>query len=156
MKKKSKIILKKKEVTWKVPESISKKPRIKSLVFCTQASRPKLRFNTEAKALRYMMWNSEEILRENGKAPVRAYWCSHCRCFHITSRAYQICGKQGKQDILNILQSILLTEDIKESEELLHEAEKMVEESIGTWKLEVQGLLKTTRSLIDKRKLNQG
>ena len=153
---KSKVTLKKKKVTWNVPESFSKKPKITSLIFCTQANRPKLQFKTEIEAERYMEWNSDEILRESGKAPVRAYWCNRCMCYHITSRAQQLCGKRRKQEIIEVLQNVILTEDCQKSREYLQQAEKLLDESIGGSKSELLSLFKAAKRVVRKREINQG
>lgn len=44
-------------------------------------------FESEQAANRFMEFNAEEIQEENGKAPVRAYYCDMCLGWHLTSLA---------------------------------------------------------------------
>lgn len=43
-------------------------------------------FESEQAANRFMEFNADEIQEENGKAPVRAYYCDMCLGWHLTSR----------------------------------------------------------------------
>ena len=45
-------------------------------------------FETQAKADNFIKYNSEGILEENGKAPVRSYYCEMCGGYHVTSVGY--------------------------------------------------------------------
>ena len=58
----------------------------KNRVYCPDCGRTKMLFESEAKALRFMKFNKEEIELENGKAPVRAYECKMCGGWHLTSK----------------------------------------------------------------------
>lgn len=62
------------------------RPRRENLVYCPASRKEKLRFETETKAYRYIEYNSERISIENGYAPIRAYWCKECGCWHVTSK----------------------------------------------------------------------
>lgn len=42
-------------------------------------------FETQSKADNFIKYNSEGILEENGKAPVRSYYCEFCFGYHVTS-----------------------------------------------------------------------
>lgn len=42
-------------------------------------------FETETKANTFIKFNSDEIARESGYAPVRAYHCLACNAWHLTS-----------------------------------------------------------------------
>ena len=56
----------------------------KNRVFCTQCFKPKMVFESRAKALNFIRFNAEEINDENGYAPKRAYYCSSCGAWHVT------------------------------------------------------------------------
>ncbi len=52
-----------------------------------EASRKMVRaFPTEDAADRFIAMCSNTIAAKNGYAPVRSYWCSSCRCYHVTSQ----------------------------------------------------------------------
>lgn len=52
---------------------------------CPYAGKAKILFSSESKALRYITWNAEEITATNGYCPTRAYYCSACGGWHVTS-----------------------------------------------------------------------
>ena len=58
----------------------------KNQYFCRDCQRQKMRFQTEKEALRFIDFNADEIEAETGKRPIRAYYCSSCAAWHITSR----------------------------------------------------------------------
>ena len=47
--------------------------------------KPKMLFESQAKADNFILYNKEEIEEENGKAPVRSYYCRLCGGWHVTS-----------------------------------------------------------------------
>ena len=47
--------------------------------------RPKMLFETKAKADNFIKFNSSEIMEESGKAPIRSYYCEICGGYHVTS-----------------------------------------------------------------------
>lgn len=53
--------------------------------YCHEAGKKKMRFETEKKADNFIKFNSEEIEEENGKAPIRSYYCRFCCAWHVTS-----------------------------------------------------------------------
>ncbi|MCD8208684.1 MAG: hypothetical protein LUD72_12155 [Bacteroidales bacterium] len=58
---------------------------VKHRFFCLQASKYKLLFDSKEKAIRYLRWNANAIKEENGYAPTRAYYCTYCAGWHVTS-----------------------------------------------------------------------
>ena len=58
---------------------------IRNQVFCVGCNRTKMLFETQAKANNFIKFNSEGIKEENGKAPVRSYYCEFCGGYHVTS-----------------------------------------------------------------------
>ncbi len=65
-------------------EDLATKP--KKQIFCPACKRPKILFSTEKKALNFMKFNSEQIKKVSGYCPVRAYYCSTCGGWHVTSQ----------------------------------------------------------------------
>lgn len=59
----------------------------KNQIFCPACRRTKMLFESEQAANRFMEFNAEDIQEENGKAPVRAYYCDMCLGWHLTSLA---------------------------------------------------------------------
>ena len=57
----------------------------KNKIFCVSCKRPKMLFESQAKADNFILYNKEEIEEENGKAPVRSYYCRLCGGWHVTS-----------------------------------------------------------------------
>ena len=58
---------------------------IKNQIFCVACGRPKMLFETKAKADNFIRFNSSEIMEESGKAPIRSYYCEICGGYHVTS-----------------------------------------------------------------------
>ena len=57
----------------------------RNTIFCHGCQRTKMLFETKAKADNFIRFNSEGIQEENGKAPVRSYYCGICGGYHVTS-----------------------------------------------------------------------
>ena len=55
----------------------------KHRVYCPIAMRPKMVFETEQKALRFIEMNADQF---TGTAPIRAYFCTGCGGWHVTHR----------------------------------------------------------------------
>lgn len=50
---------------------------------CPDIGRPKMLFDTEAKALNFIKFNGEELTDDTSK--LRVYWCNACGGYHISS-----------------------------------------------------------------------
>ena len=61
-------------------------PRDENRVFCPYCQKSKLQFQSEKQAYRYIAFNGEKIAELKGFAPIRAYYCPACGCWHTTSR----------------------------------------------------------------------
>jgi len=57
----------------------------KSLVYCYACKRRKMLFGEQSEADNFIKYNHGGILEENGKAPVRSYYCELCCGYHVTS-----------------------------------------------------------------------
>ena len=62
----------------------------KNRIFCVDCGRTKQLFDSEEKALRFIEFNSKEILEKSGKVPVRCYFCNACGGWHVTSSPHQL------------------------------------------------------------------
>lgn len=58
----------------------------KHTVFCNDCGRSKLLFETEKKADTFIKFNADTISNENGKKPIRSYYCIACGGWHVTSQ----------------------------------------------------------------------
>ena len=57
----------------------------KNLVYCYACKRRKMLFEEKSEADNFIKYNHGGILEENGKAPVRSYYCEFCCGYHVTS-----------------------------------------------------------------------
>lgn len=64
------------------------KPK-KNRVYCEELGRTKMLFPSEKKAMNFIRFNTDEIIEETGKAPVRCYYCNSCAGWHVTSNPNQ-------------------------------------------------------------------
>jgi hypothetical protein len=77
----------------------------KNRVYCYGSHRTKMLFESKAKADNFIAYNSKGILEENGKAPIRSYYCRLCGGYHVTSNPSVISGEtldQRDQELLKL------------------------------------------------------
>ena len=74
----------------------------KNQVFCPSAQRAKMLFSERSKALNFIKFNYDEILEESGKAPDRAYYCSACGGWHVTSKKLPFSNRRKMKEMLTI------------------------------------------------------
>lgn len=74
----------------------------KNNVFCLSANRPKILFEEKKQALNFIRFNHDEILVSSGKAPVRAYFCSSCAGWHVTSKRLPMTYRKKTREMLTI------------------------------------------------------
>ncbi len=101
----------------------------KNRVYCYGCQRSKMLFETKAKADNFITYNSEGMLEENGKAPVRSYYCELCGGYHVTSNPSADAGeilnhrdqimmarfdnyKKGKEDYMEIHLEVIAKTDL--------------------------------------------
>ena len=65
----------------------------KNKLFCVACQRTKMLFETQAEADRFVSFNKEEIEEENGRAPIRSYYCKLCGGYHVTSNPSEEAGE---------------------------------------------------------------
>ena len=75
---------------------------IKNSRFCPQCGKSKIVFETKKEAYRFLKFNADEIEAESGKRPVRAYYCTACGGWHVTSKPqssdrYDLVRKYGSR-----------------------------------------------------------
>lgn len=61
---------------------------VKNKFHCVACRRPKMIFSTRQEALRFLRYNADDIERQTGRRPVRAYYCYCCGGWHITSHRH--------------------------------------------------------------------
>jgi len=54
-------------------------------VYCIGCKRPKMLFESQAKADNFIKYNRDEIASLYNKVPSRSYYCSFCCGWHVTS-----------------------------------------------------------------------
>ena len=77
----------------------------KNRVFCRDALRHKMVFETEKKANNFIKFNKEEVLQETGVTLERSYFCMFCSGWHITSLKNKILQSKNEK-ILEQLKAI--------------------------------------------------
>lgn len=70
---------------------------MRNKIFCYGCRKHKMFFETQAKADNFIRYNSENILEEKGKAPVRSYYCEMCGGYHVTSNPSEEVGERLNQ-----------------------------------------------------------
>ncbi len=60
----------------------------KKRIFCPYCGYLKMLFETEKKANLYLKYNADDVLEENGRKPIRSYYCEACGGWHVTSSKY--------------------------------------------------------------------
>ena len=63
----------------------------KHRVYCPISMRPKMVFETEAKAMRHIQFNADDY--KGSTVPIRAYYCTGCGGWHLTHK-----GKHKKSE----------------------------------------------------------
>ncbi len=84
-----------------------------NIVHCYGCHRSKMLFETKAKADNFIKYNKDNILEENGFAPVRSYYCEFCCGYHVTSNSSTAVGEminEKEHEILMQFDSSILVE----------------------------------------------
>ena len=81
----------------------------KNHYYCVGSRRSKMLFETKSKADNFIKYNREGILEENGRAPVRSYYCSFCGGYHVTSIRSTLVGEKLDELDKQRLESLLST-----------------------------------------------
>lgn len=94
----------------------------KNLVYCYACKRRKMLFEEKSEADNFIKYNHGGILEENGKAPVRSYYCELCCGYHVTSNPSVIDGeRQNRQDSQLLQELVSITQTMDKFKELGHE-----------------------------------
>jgi hypothetical protein len=75
----------------------------RSKVYCADAGRSKILFETEKKAINFIKFNAEEIRSESGFSPTRAYFCISCGGYHVTSKRDDSYFKTRDREMIEVL-----------------------------------------------------
>lgn len=60
----------------------------KNHYYCPGCQHQKMLFASKKEAILFLKYNADAIEEENGRRPVRAYYCRHCCGWHLTSKPY--------------------------------------------------------------------
>jgi len=93
------------------------KPK-RNYVHCLASNKTKVLFESKSKADNFIKYNSQEILEENGKAPVRSYYCQVCGGYHVTSNPSKEAGVEFN------LRDQRIVESLKRNKEKIAETEE--------------------------------
>ena len=84
-------------------------------------------FESQAKADNFILYNKEEIEEENGKAPVRSYYCRLCGGWHVTSSQSEVtkakAERRDKQIVAEVDRFAKIYEDV----------DSVINELYGRW-----------------------
>ena len=145
-------------------------------LFCYGCRRQKMLFETQSKADNFIRYNSDGILEETGKAPVRSYYCEICGGYPVTSNPSAEVGERLNQRDRQLIDKVTAyKKDIEEvkaltaalSKRLVHikallffgkvnEAEDLLDickfdiGEIGSHNLKGSGKLTTLRGRVEK------
>ena len=96
----------------------------KNKVFCIDCGRTKQLFESEKKANNFIKFNSEEILEQGEKTPVRSYYCLSCGGWHVTSKTTTYDAPTRSERIINKIK-----EDNKIRQEVLKTYKKKIQDA---------------------------
>lgn len=91
----------------------------KNLVYCYACKRKKMLFEEKSGADNFIKYNHGGILEENGKAPVRSYYCELCCGYHVTSIASQEDGERLDRQDRQLLHELTSVTDVMDRFKLL-------------------------------------
>ena len=71
----------------------------RNLIMCPDCGKPKIQFETEKEAERFIQYNGEEISEtpEN----LRVYYCPSCCCYHVSSKKYTPKYEKRTEKLIN-------------------------------------------------------
>ncbi len=99
----------------------------KNRVYCYGCQRSKMLFESKTKADNFIAYNSEGMLEENGKAPVRSYYCEFCGGYHVTSNPSTVVGERLTQRDQKMVEQII---NYKKGSENYKQMSKVILDSI--------------------------
>lgn len=130
----------------------------KNRVYCYGCQKSKMLFDTQKKAENFIKYNTEGILEENGKAPVRSYYCELCGGYHVTSSTSKVKGEKMDERDQTIVRTLnnyrhwesnyvsirdVLTKKLKEAEDKMNEGEfKYIQLLYDEYQIDQNTLLK--------------
>lgn len=102
----------------------------KSLIYCYACKRRKMLFREQSEADNFIKYNHGGILEENGKAPVRSYYCELCCGYHVTSNPSKEEGeKLDRQDSQLIQELTSITQAMDKFKVLGHDLANRIQDS---------------------------
>lgn len=133
------------------------------MVNCYACKRRKMLFSEQSEADNFIKYNQGGILEENGKAPVRSYYCELCCGYHVTSNPSKEEGeKLDRQDSQLIKELTSITEAIDKFKVLGHDLANRIQDCkdqmfIGSFREinELHDELSPYRTLLEKLPLEE-
>jgi hypothetical protein len=135
----------------------------KSLIYCYACKRRKMLFREQSEADNFIKYNHGGILEENGKAPVRSYYCELCCGYHVTSNPSVEDGERRNRQDAQLLQELVsMAQAMDKFKELGHVLGSRIQDSkdqmfIGSFQ-EINDLHKELlpyRALLEKLPLEE-
>lgn len=99
----------------------------KNRIYCYGCQKSKMLFDTKERADNFIKFNRDGILEENGKAPVRSYYCEMCGGYHVTSNPSQEIGERLNSKEKKIVDKI---ESLKRESEAFSSYKRAMSERI--------------------------
>ena len=135
----------------------------KSMVNCYACKRRKMLFGEQSEADNFIKYNQGGILEENGKAPVRSYYCELCCGYHVTSNPSREEGeKMDCQDSQLIKELTSIAQAMDKFKVLGHDLANRIQDSkdhmfIGSFREinELNDELSPYRTLLEKLPLEE-
>lgn len=100
----------------------------KNRVYCIGCNKPKMLFESKKKAMNFIRFNAEDMEEKGGLAPVRAYYCSSCCGWHVTSRNLPYNLAARLITINNKAVRLINEQRFVEAARLLSHAEEVIED----------------------------
>ena len=101
----------------------------KNLVYCYACKRRKMLFEEKSEADNFIKYNHGGILEENGKAPVRSYYCELCCGYHVTSNPSVIDGeRQDRKDSQLVKELTSITQAMDKFKVLGHDLSNRIQD----------------------------
>jgi len=102
----------------------------KNHVYCYACKKRKMLFEEKSEADNFIKYNQGGILEENGKAPVRSYFCELCCGYHVTSNPSIEDGERlDRQDAQLVQKLASITKTMDKFKELGHVLGNRIQES---------------------------
>lgn len=94
---------------WNLKRGVIKMKPNRCRIMCPDCLKPKMQFETEGEAKRFIQYNGEEISEKPEN--LRVYYCPSCCCYHITSKKIKSNYMHNTDRLLKAYNESLLAEN---------------------------------------------